>query len=455
MDADSLIQSWDRGHLEAPPGARVEVSGADPVIASRHHPGETAAAAMALAGAWSAYIRELRGGAPQGVRVDVADAAASLLGFLLQDFEDLDLSRAGNPLTALYSTVDDRWIHLHGGFPHLGEGIVELLGCDATTESVSEAVAKWSAIELEDAIAEADLCAAMVRTKTEWEEHPQGRALASLPVVTIRRIGDAPPRERASCTRPLEGVRVADLTRVLAGPTCGRTLAAHGADVLRIGSEQLPSVEAFVVETGHGKRSAFAELDTATGRSELEGLMSTADVFCQSYRPGSLARRGFTAEALAEMSPGIIHVSISCYGSVGPWADRGGWEQLAQSASGIAAAEGDRDQPRLIPAAVTDYTTGYLAAVGAMTALARQMVEGGSWAVEASLCQTSKWLQSGGTGCDPAMATGLGDVGARQSIVESAWGTVRYLRPPEQMGQTPPHWERPPPVLGSDELAWQ
>ena len=455
MDTDQLIDWWQRGGLAVPPGAHVEVDGSDPVLECRHRAGEAAAAAMGLAGVWSAHMGELRGGAPQTVRVDVTDAATALLGFLYQKAEDLDLTRAQSPLTALYATSDDRWIHLHGGFPHLAKGTVDLLGCDSTAESVAASVAQWPAVELETAIADAGLCAAVARTRGEWGEHPQGRALAELPTVAIRRIADAPPRRRPESTRPLDGVRVADLTRVLAGPTCGRTLAAHGADVLRIGSPSLPSVEPFVVETGHGKRNAFVDLDTTEGQRCLAGLLSTADIFCQSYRPGSLDRRGLDPEALAQTSPGIIYVSISCYGNVGPWSERGGWEQLAQTATGIAAAEGRDAPPRLIPAAVTDYTTGYLAAAGAMAALARQMTEGGSWLVEVSLCQTARWVQSGGDRCDPETATGLGDVESRLASTDSPWGTLAYLEPPEQMEHTPAHWERPPQALGSASPVWR
>ncbi len=452
METNEVSDWWVRGGLPSPPGAKFEVVGRDPVLGARHHAGEAAAGSLALAGVWSAHIGELRGNAPQCVRVDVADAAASLLGFAYQEAEFMDLTRVANPLSRLYRTKDNRWIHLHGGFPPLASGLLKLLDC--SVEEVSSAVAQWPASSLEDAIAEARLCGAMVRTRDEWESHPQGQALAELPVVSITKVGDAEPRHRSPSDRPLDGVRVADLTRVLAGPTCGRTLAGHGADVLRIGSSGLPSVEPFVVETGHGKRSAFVDLDTADGQTQLSELLTEADIFCQGYRPGSLANRGFDPQTLAEISPGVIYVSISCYGHRGPWATRAGWEQLAQSATGIAAAEGGESAPRLLPAAATDYTTGYLAAAGAMTALARQMTEGGSWLVEASLCQTSTWLQSAGAKLDPDQASGLGDVLTRRAGIASAWGHLQFLEPAEKMERTPARWNRPPPVLGSDALRW-
>jgi crotonobetainyl-CoA:carnitine CoA-transferase CaiB-like acyl-CoA transferase len=432
----------------------VTISGSDPVLDTCHRPAEAAAAALGLLGAWSARIGEQRGGEPQKVHVDTTAAAASLLGFLFQSAEKLDLTRHQNPLTALYPTADDRWIHLHGGFPHLADGLTALLDCDATTEAVGAAVKTWSGDALEDAIADAGLCAALARTTTEWSLHPQGAALEGVGTVTIRRIGDAAPRHRTPAVQPLGGIRVADLTRVLAGPTCGRSLAAHGADVLRIGSSKLPSVEPYVIETGHGKRCAFVDLDDDEGLQRLLGLVADADVFCQSYRKGSLAERGLGPEELAELAPGLIYASISCYGHVGPWARRGGWEQLAQTTSGIAMAGALDGVPRLIPAAATDYTTGYLAAAGALIALSRQIDEGGSWLVEASLCQTSQWIQSGGTDCDPAAATGVGDVNARRQTVDTAWGTVAHLPPVEELEHTPARWRRPPASLGTHDLSW-
>lgn len=454
MDAAALRGWWERGGLRPPPGAQVTVSGSDPVLPARHRAGEAAAAALGLVGAWSARIAEQRGRPPQTVEVAVRAAAASLLGFLFQSAERIDLTRRQTPLTAFYPTADDRWIHLHGGFPHLADGLTTLLDCDASADSIGKAVAAWDGEELEQAVADAGLCAVLARTPTEWSEHPQGAALAGLDAVTIRRIGDAPPRRRAPGQRPLDGVRVADLTRVLAGPTCGRTLAAHGADVVRIGSPKLPSVEPYVIETGHGKRSAFVDLDDDDELDRLHRFLGDADVFSQSYRTGSLAARGLAPADLAEVSPGIVHVSINCYGHVGPWADRGGWEQLAQTTSGIAMTEAVAGVPRLIPAAATDYTTGYLAAAGALVALSRQIDEGGSWSVEVSLCQTSRWIRSAGADLDPDAAGGFDAATLPRREVDTAWGTVSHLPPVERLGITTPRYDRPPCPLGSHELSW-
>jgi crotonobetainyl-CoA:carnitine CoA-transferase CaiB-like acyl-CoA transferase len=451
-----LVRLLEAARLVLPEGARVELGGEDPVLQSRFHAGEAAAAALALAASAAAGLGELRGLPPQRVRVAVRDAATTLLGFVFQRAErGPDLARHRNAATELYPARGGRWVHLHGGFPHLADGLLRLLGCGPERDAIAGAVAGWDAFELEDAVAERGLCAAAVRSEREWREHPQGAALDPLPAVELTRIGDAPPEPPPAAARPLAGLRVLDLTRVLAGPACGRTLASHGAEVLRVGARRLPSIEPFVVETGRGKRNAFLDLDQPGDARRLRELVRGADVFCQGYRGGALARRGFAAEALAALRPGIVAVSVDCYGHVGPWAERGGWEQLAQSASGIAAAEGGEGAPRLIPAAATDYTTGYLAAFGAMAALARRAREGGSWHVRASLCQTAMWLTRLGADLDPSAASGLGDVGARLVHTDTAWGRLSHLGPVVEMEHTPPRWELSPAPLGAHPPAWQ
>lgn len=468
MDDAALARWWSRVGIEPTTlddPMDVVVTGHDPVLGVRHRVGEGAAAALALVGREAAVLHRRAGGPTQEVRVDVQAAAASLLGFVFQRADHIGLDRHHNATIGLYATRDGRWIHLHGGFPHLAAGLVHLLGLPPTaegdTEAISAAVATHDAAELEEAVAAAGLCAALVRSPGEWEGHPQGAHLAGRPVVSVERIGDAPPpvaRPIAGTRpRPLDGVRVLDQTRVLAGPTCGRTLASLGASVLRIGAARLPSIEPFVVDTGHGKRNAFVDLDLEDDRATFSDLVAGADVVTQGYRPGSLERRGASAARLAEQRPGLVVVQVSCYGSTGPWAPRRGWEQLAQSASGLAWLEGDvggGGEPRLIPAAATDYTTGYLAAAGALVALNRRSVEGGSWLVRASLAQTAGWLLGGGTVADPGGAAGLGDIAALQIDRDTAWGRLTHLGPVLGLSETPTRWDRSAEPLGASPPAW-
>jgi crotonobetainyl-CoA:carnitine CoA-transferase CaiB-like acyl-CoA transferase len=429
------------------------VKGDDPVLASRFPIGEAAAVAVALAGAAAARLHVQRGGEPQAVGADVRRAAAMLIGFVLQRADGLD-ARFANAVTALFEARDGRFVHLHGGFPHLGRGTVELLGCAEDAEALAAAVRGWDAFALEQALAERGLCGAAVRSVEEWAAHPHGRALAERPVVTVERIGDAPPELPGPAARPLAGLRVLDLTRVLAGPTCARTLAEHGADVLRVGAERLPSIEPFVVETGRGKRNAFLDLDRAEDVERLRALVREGDVFSQGYRADALARRGLGPEALAELRPGLVYVSIDCYGAGGPFSGRRGWEQLAQSVVGISHAEGAGGPPRLAPAAATDYTTGTLAAFGVLSALTRRATEGGSWHVRASLCQTGMWLTRLGAQLDPAAASGLGDPSDLLVESDTAWGRLLHLGPMVEMERTPARFDRPPAPLGSHPAEW-
>jgi hypothetical protein len=219
-----------------------------------------------------------------------------------------------------------------------------------------------------------------------------------------------------------------------------------------VNKEGMPNVPAFVLDTSHGKRSAFLDLDTQS--DVLRDLTRQADVFTSGYRGGALDRRGFGAEDVAAMSPGIVYVSINAYGDVGPWRERPGWEQLAQSVSGMAHVQGGDGPPALVPAAACDYTTGYLAALGAMTGLALRATEGGSWHVQASLCQTAQWIIAEGARCDPAAAAGLPDRAPWMTTSQTPEGTLAHLGPIVEMSATPPRWDRPSPPLGFDQPSW-
>ncbi len=431
MDQSRLDAIVRAARLTLPPDASIEVSGEDPVLAARFPVGEAAAVALAACGAAAANLWAQRTGVRQTARVNVRAAAASLLGFAYAGVAGKAMRRPNesNPCVALYECGDGRWIHLHGGFPHLKAGTLDVLRCDDDAASIAATVRGWRAEALEDALAGRGMCGAMVRTSEEWAAHPQGRALSDLPAVEVIKIGESDPEPLTSHLRPLAGVRVLDLTRVLAGPACGRALAEHGADVLRIASPKLPAVEVFDIETGHGKRSAWVDLDERGGPDVLRSLLDGADVFVDGYRRGALARRGFGVDDVVALRPGIVHVAINCYGHTGPWRGRPGWEQLAQSVTGIAAAQGAPGPPRLVPAAACDYTTGYLAAYGTMIALARRAEEGGSWAVRASLCQTAMWFDRLGATCDPAAARGVGDPGDLLMERETPFGPMTHLRP--------------------------
>ncbi len=209
-----------------------------------------------------------------------------------------------------------------------------------------------------------------LRTFAEWDAEPQGRALASLPLLAFERIGAAPAAPLGAHARPLGGVRVLDLTRVIAGPVCGRTLAAHGADVLLVTAAHLPAIAPLVIDTGRGKLSTAIDLRAPDGRERLAGLVRDADVVVQGYRPGGIAALGFGPAEAARLRPGIVYVSLSAYGHAGPWAGRRGFDSLVQTASGFNAAEaeaaGTPDRPKPLPCQILDHASGYLMAFGAI-----------------------------------------------------------------------------------------
>src|SRR5262245_23586524 len=458
MAIDARVQDLlDEVGLKPSPGTRATIVGHDPVLGYRFPVGEAASVALAACGAAVSDLWELRGGRPQRARIDVRRAAASLHSRVYLRVNDgpapLGLT-AGNPLVGFYRCRDGRWMHVHGALPNLAYGTMRVLGCARERESVRTAVARWDGQALEDALAEAGQCGAMVRSADEWAGHPQGRALADRPRVEIIKLGESTPEPFRAGERPLSGVRVLDLTRILAGPTHARTLAEHGADVLHIASPWLPNPDAFVMDTNHGKLSAFLDLDEADDAARLRKLVSQADVFAQGYRAGALARRGFGPDELVALRPGLIYVPINCYGHAGPWEARPGWEQLAQTVTGIATAEGRPDRPQRMPVAACDYTTGYLAALGTLVALGRRAREGGSYHVRASLCRSGMWFISLGATCDPARASGTGDPAELCVETDTPFGRLRHLKPALEPSETPPYWARPAVPLGSHQPVW-
>src|SRR6185436_12443998 len=259
-----------------------------------------------------------------------------------------------------YRTGDDRWIRLHTNLPHHRAGTLKLLGAEYDRASVQHAIDRWEAFKLEDAAAAAGLVFTATRSFEEWDAHPQGAAVAGLPLFTIERIGNAPPQPLPSGDRPLAGIKVLDLTRVIAGPVCGRTLAAHGADVLNISAAHLPFMEALVIDTNRGKLTAQIDLREASGRERLAALLREADIFIQGYRPGAIAQYGFGAEQAARLKPGIVCASLCAYGHQGPWAGRRGFDSLVQNADGLNVAEAEAagtEAPKPLPAQALDHGT--------------------------------------------------------------------------------------------------
>ena len=447
-----------------PDDGQVELTGADPVFSTKFKIGETCASVLAGVGVAVSDIWELKTGRRQSVAIDARRAAAALRSsrYMQKPGRDGTFAPVVNPnhekmiqITQPWPTKDGRWFLPHFGLPNLQARVLGVLGCEPNPESVGPAVAKWDALDLEAAIDEARACGAMVRSNTEWLAHPHGKALQAKPIVEIIRIGDSDPEPFPEGDRPLSGIRALDLTRILAGPIAGRTLAENGADVLMVTAENLPQIAEHVMDTSHGKRSCFLNLKTAEGAAQLKALVGEADVFSQGYRPGMLAGLGFSPEELAETRPGIVYLSISCFGADGPFSHRAGWEQVAQTVTGICN-EGRDDRPALLPAAACDYTTGYLGAYGVLLALARRAREGGSYHVRVSLCQSGMFIYRQGTTEYPEadMDLSASELDVLRIESQTAQGPLRHLAPVLQLSETAPHWVRPTPTLGGNAPEW-
>ena len=318
---------------------------------------------------------------------------------------------------------------------------------------------QWDAEAFETAAYAAGGVVAMMRSRDEWSASPHGRALAEQPVLSIEKIGDAAPRPWPSGDRPLAGLRVLDLSRVIAGPVAGRTLAAHGADVLLISGPDLPVIPWLTIDTGRGKLTSFVELKSEQGRDVLRGLLADADIFSQGYRPRAIAGLGFSPEEAAKINPGIVYVSLSAYGHAGPWAERRGFNSLVQTSTGFNHAEGQAlgvEGPKELPAQMLDHASGYLMAFGAMMARARQAREGGSWHVRVSLAQTGRWLWNLGR-LPGGLAAGDYDKETVERFIEelpSGFGPLRSVRHAAVLSKTPARWDRPAMPLGSHPPQW-
>jgi len=454
------IAGWSDDRARA-----VEISSeTDPILPTPFRIGETSAAALAAVGLAVSDIWTLRTGRSQQVAVDARQATASLRSGHYMQMEGAPVSTERNTVMGVYPARNGRWSYLHCNFPNHRAAALSVLGVPEDREAVRKAVAGWDALELEEAIIAAKGAGGMVRTMDEWAKHPQAAAIASLPLMEIVKIGESAPEKLPDGHRPLSGIRVLDLTRVLAGPTCARTLAEHGADVLKITGAHLPNLGYQEYDTGHGKLSAHLDLREARDVETLRGLVRDADAFSQGYRPGTLGARGFSPEALAKLRPGIVIVSLCAFGHVGPWASRRGFDTVVQTVSGITSRQGElfpgaEPGPQFYPVSAIDYLTGYLMAFGAIVALTRRAREGGSWLVRISLAQTGRWL----VGRGQVPETQLRDVPKEftaeeierwSTTSETPVGRLRHLAPVVSMSETPPRWARPSVPLGYNEPVW-
>lgn len=425
--------------------APVEMVGDDPVLPVRYR---VAAAACGALGALGIAV------APgQGIRIDARAAAISLRSARYLRVNGKPPPTPWDPLSGFYP-VREGWISIHCNFPNHREAAMRVLGVGEDRAAAEAASRKWEGAALEDAIHAAGGCAGYVRREADWLAHPQARAVAEQPLLEIIRIADSPPEALPRAPRPLSGVRVLDLTRVLAGPTCGKSLAQHGAEVMKISAAHLPDSGMVELDTGIGKLSA--RVDLRTEAQTLRELVKHADVFVQSYRPRALSTRGFAPEALAELRPGIIYASLSAWGTTGPWRERRGFDSIVQAVSGIAHFHGGALKPQLLPVSAIDYVSGYLMALGVCAALRRRETEGGGWLVRVALARVGKWIVDRGTVAHAAVPEDLPAAALEPLMAEmdAPDGRIRYLKPVLELSETPPFFSRPPVPLGYHRPEW-
>ncbi|HXO56991.1 MAG TPA: CoA transferase, partial [Mycobacterium sp.] len=364
-----------------------------------------------------------------------------------------------NPFALIpYRTRDGRTVMASAVYPHQAANWCRFLNVPPDFTKVAAAFSNWNAFELEEAANVAGLPACVARSAEEWLAHPHGALLASQPVIGLTRIGDAPPRALGPSERPFGGVRVLSFTHAVAGPTVGRVLAEQGADVLGATRPNDFEHDWVYFEANIGSRSAWLDLTKDSGKADVDRLLDDAHVVINNHRERKLEKLGIDPRELAQTHPGLVHVSVTCYGSTGPWANRGGFDMNGSAASGLMVIEGDVDKPRLPPTGlINDFITGYMGALGAAAGLIKQQTEGGSWHVTVNLTRNAMWYQTLGlvdpadTACDDEHTIGVPDT----YDADTPMGRVHMLAPPVSFSHTPARW--PDPILvprGSSVPEW-
>lgn len=389
-----MLREITRGlGLPEPAPAAITVEQSPGYVDSVIETADFAVAALGAIGTTVAAIGERRGLGPQQVRIDRRHAQLLFneVAFFFQSGWQFDLGSVFTPVNRFYRTRDNREIFFNGAYQHLRDGILRFLGCPSDHDAIAGRVAQFDAQALEDELAALGLCAAIKRSSAEWLAHPQGKAIAGVPPIEIAKLGEGPQTPlQAAAFRPLERLRVLDFTHVVAGPTIGKLLAEHGADVIHCHYPYLDHILAFDVDTSFGKKNTYMDLRSEVDRARVLELVRECDVFVQGFRFGSFAHRGFGPEDLSRINPKLIYVEVNGYGFQGPWAERRGWEQLAQATTGMAELHSaGRDKSALVPVYFNDYGSGCLGALGVLTALLRRADEGGSWSVRVALAKTA------------------------------------------------------------------
>jgi crotonobetainyl-CoA:carnitine CoA-transferase CaiB-like acyl-CoA transferase len=451
----NIAYAWTAVGGDPALAGRVAVTARRGALQARLPVREAARASVAVCALAAAELAARRAGLRQvpEVRVDdgaVATAFTSERQLLLDGRAPVNFA----PLSRFWRTADG-WVRTHANFPHHRQRLLSALG--VREDEVEAALAERSAREVEETVYAAGGLAVAVRTPGEWAGHPQAAEVAQRPLVERERLDTAPARRLApphgTPLLPAAGLRVLDLSRVIAGPVATRTLALLGADVLRVDPPHLPELPDQHADTGFGKRSAV--LDLRAGRRALDDLLAAADVVVTGYRPGALDRFGLSAEALAERRPGLVVAQLSAWGAYGPWRERRGFDSLVQAATGIAVTEGTPESPGALPAQALDHGSGHLLAAAVLRALTERSYDGGGRLVRVALARTARWLTEEVTADATQEAeASYGDTEPWLAERDSPLGRLRYALPPVAFEGGPVDWARPPGRWGTDEARW-
>jgi len=351
----------------------------------------------------------------------------------------------------------DGWIRLHTNAPHHRAVALNILDASTDRKAVADAVAKWTCDDLETAIVSHGGCAATMRGPADWLAHDQGRAVAAEPLISRKRAGSGDmPAWNVPRTRPLTGIRVLDLTRVLAGPVATRFLAGYGADVLRIDP---PSWDepAIIPEITPGKRCARLDLHKSDDRKIFERLLTECDVFVHGYRPDALDRLGFGVDRRRTLNPTLVDISLDAYGWTGPWRARRGFDSLVQMSTGIAEAgmrHFAKDEPAPLPVQALDHAAGYLMAASAVRGLSERLASGAGNQARTSLARVATLLLHDPTVSNEPDFAPRADADFGGIVEHTEWGDLRRLHPPAAISDAPMRWDRPAERLGASAAVW-
>jgi len=470
---DIVREIWGEVGLPEASLSSLSLPGSDtqdaPALPSSYKIGAIAQSTIALSALAAAQVYAILNQCPTPpVRVPLQHSVVEFKSERLYRIDGKPPPSPWGPIGGLHKTADG-YVRIHDSFPNHCFGALELLGLPSTASrsEVSEKTSQWASIDLESTgVLEQKLALYALRSYQQWDMLPQSGAIDNIPI-SLRKVAPGPVGLPSSLTpgkdRCLRGLRVVEMSRVIAAPLAGKTLAAHGADVLWVTSPFLPDLPSLDREFSRGKRTVQLAVSREEDLEQLKELLRTADVFIQGFRPGSLAKYGLSAKEIAATNPGIICANMSAFGPKGPWSGRRGFDSLVQTCSGMNVSEAEHfgagEAARPTPCQALDHGAGYLLAAGISSALCRRASEGGSWQVDVSLAGVMKYLRSlgqfpGQTGFNCRDYERAEDVEGYLETRESEFGQMEYVKHSVQIDGCEPGWDIMPRSLGSDEPEW-